>query len=64
MPLGKTKVVMTKSVDDKVAGRKYWLPSEKADAWILKGYCEGKLSRVFSPEDRSAILSNSQTVRL
>lgn len=64
MPFGRTRVVMTKSVEQYEAGRKYWLGSALADTWILRGYCEGRLSRAYTQEEETDVRRHVQSVRV
>ena len=55
---GQRQVVMMVSVgvsDDEqyLGGLSYWMPTEMADQWILKGYAKGTLSREYTPEEVS-----------
>jgi hypothetical protein len=43
-------------------GEEYDLPTEQADAWILKGYAAGTTSRAFSAPEIDAFTSNDQKV--
>lgn len=38
-----------------MAGRSYWVDSDKADEFIAKGYAEGNLSRKFSDDEIAAL---------
>ena len=55
-------VTMVRSVDEHVAGETYRLPAEKADSFILKGYADGDLSRVYGDVEVAELTANSQTV--
>lgn len=55
-------VASTKGGWEYLAGRPYALVAEKADEWLIKGYAVGKLSRNYTPEERSEILAGVQTI--
>lgn len=57
-----TRVHMTHSVDEYVAGNAYDLPVELADQWLLKGYCTGSLSREHTPDEIYEIRYLQQSV--
>jgi hypothetical protein len=66
-----TKIRMVNSVHGKfkdgvhynmVAGKSYWVDSEKADEFIVKGYAEGNLSRKYSDDEVAAILAGIQVI--
>lgn len=60
---GFTRVKMVASVGGRhVAGRKYWLPKAEADKYIIRRYAEGKLSRVFSEDEKAELRSNMQSL--
>jgi len=46
------------------AGRSYFLPPEKADDFIIKGYAEGELSRTYTQDEIDSIRATVQTVTL
>lgn len=46
------------------AGLTYWVDEEKADEYIVKGYAEGDLSRVYSDDEVAAIRSSITVISL
>jgi hypothetical protein len=57
-----SRVYMTHSVDEYIAGESYDLPVELADQWLIKGYCVGKLSREHTPDEMHEIRHLQQMV--
>ena len=62
-----TKVHMQHSVGGKfesgkrwelIAGQEYWLDSDKADEFIIKGYAQGNLSRNYSDDEKAEMTSS------
>jgi hypothetical protein len=56
------KVRMINSVDEYVAGEEYDLDDETSDRFIVRGYAEGDLSRVYTDEERQQLGGDGQAV--
>lgn len=59
-----SRVRMTHSVGELVAGEQYDLPVTLADTYLARGYCEGNFSREYSDVELAGLRSNVQTVVL
>ena len=60
----KSRVLMIVSVGSYEAGKRYRLPVALADSYIVKGYAEGDLSRVFTDDELNTLRGQVQVVRL
>jgi len=60
----RARVRMIVSVGDHVAGEQYDLPVTLADRYVVRGYAEGALSRMYSEDEMTLLRGNPQVVSL